>query len=111
MRHDSSRFSGHFVRTDPKAGLSDAVADRCIELIRMKRLDAPKRDFVVRPFAGAPGLSYAVNDALLRPEKSSVYDAQSSDSDDDESEGDGIKTSKLNDASLMVESIESDDDS
>lgn len=111
---DAGRFSGHFVATDPKvfdwgtvhkqrkeraaeeasgakayqAGLTAQVADRVIEAIRGRRLDAPRRNFVVAPFQDAPGLAYSVDPKMNRPGKSSVYAAAFSDSDSDEDDDD-----------------------
>jgi hypothetical protein len=86
--YEFGRFHGHFVQTDKKFGISDAVADRCIECIRMRKLDAPKRTFKVPGFVHAPGLQYAVDAETLRPEKSSIYDAEESSSDSDDSDDD-----------------------
>ena len=85
--YDYTRFFGHFVRTDKTAGLSETVADRAIELIRGKALDSPKRAFRPAPFARAPGLQYRIDPDKSRAEKSSVYDAMSSDSDSDSDSG------------------------
>jgi len=86
--YDYGRFKGHFVQTDKKQGISDAVADKCIEFIRMRAFDAPGRTFRVAPFVGAPGLQYEVPSATLRPEKGSIYDAQSSSDSDSGSDSD-----------------------
>lgn len=88
LKHkQGSRFVGHFVQTNPKEGISEEVADRIIEAIRQKSLNAPKRAFVVKEFKHAPGLQYRADPKAVRPGKSSAYDAQdfSDDDDDDDS--------------------------
>jgi hypothetical protein len=54
----ANRFEGHFIRTDRKDGFTPEIADRVIEMLRGRKLDAPKRQFVAQRFAGAPGLVY-----------------------------------------------------
>jgi hypothetical protein len=88
-RHAAQRFEGHFVRTDPRLGISAQVADQCIEQLRMKRLDAPSRAWVVKPFdATAPGLRFKAREEDLRPGKDPIYGADDSDDSDDSDDDD-----------------------
>ena len=94
LRHDRARFEGHFVRTDPRLGISPAVADKCIEFIRMKKLDAPSRKWTVKPFnSAAPGLRLKMQDEALRPGKDLIYDAEESDDSDDDDNDDSTNAS------------------
>jgi len=79
----AKRFAGHFVRTDRLNGFTPQIADSVIELLRGRKLDAPKRQFVPTRFAGAPGLVYAAP-SDIRATKNSAYDAQSSESESDD---------------------------
>ena len=60
----------------------------------MKRLDAPSRAWVVRPFdSSAPGLRFKMREEDLRPGKDTIYDAEESeDSDDSDDDNDDEST-------------------